>query len=152
MMNPEPLDHNALLATLRARYPVFQERQPLALGSGRELMAAAPDLGVSKVTMKRWLRAWVTSTPYLKALATDGAARYALDGTPGDPVSPDHQEHARKEVARRLALQAKSRRKAKPEPTPKAAPAPVPEPAPAPSITPAMLGRPVLTLKRKVTA
>lgn len=138
-MNLEPLDHNALLAALRERYPVFQECRPLALGSGRELMAAAPDLGVSKVGMKRWIRMWVTRTGYLKALATDGAVRYAMDGTPGDPVSPDHREHALKEVARRLALKAKSKpRKAKPEP--------------APSVTAVALGRPVLSLKRKVAA
>ena len=150
-MNLEPLDHNALLAALRQRYPVFQECRPLALGSGRELIAAAPDLGVSKVTLKRWLHVWTTSTSYLKALATDGAVRYALDGTPGDPVRPDHQEHAFKEVARRLALKAKRKpRKVKPEPAPKAAP--VPEPTPAPSVTAVALGRSVLTLKRKVAA
>lgn len=149
-MNHEPLDHTALLNALRERYPAFRECRPLALGSGRELMVAAPDLGVSKVNMKRWLRLWTGSTPYLKALATDGAVRYALDGTPGDPVSQDHQEHALKEVTRRLALKAKPKpRKANPEPAPKAAP--VPEPAPAPSVT-AALGRPVLTLKRKVAA
>lgn len=148
-MNLEPLDPNALLAALRQRYPVFQECRPLALGSGRELMAAAPDLGVSKVSMKRWIRMWVTRTGYLKTLATDGAVRYALDGTPGDPVRPDHQEHALKEVARRLALKAKRKpRKAKPEPAPKAVPTPVPEPAP--SVTAVALGRPVLSLKRKV--
>lgn len=147
----EPLDHNALLEALRQRYPVFRECRPLALGSGRELLAAAPDLGVSKLALRRWIRLWVTRTGYLKALATDGAVRYALDGTPGDPVSQDHQEHALNEVTRRLALKAKSKpRKVKHEPAPKAVPEPAP--APAPVVTAAMLGRPTLTLKRKAAA
>lgn len=121
-------DSHAILNALRERYPVFRQCRPLALGSGRELMAAAPDLGVPKLALRRWLRLWVTSTAYLKALATDGAVRYALDGTPGDPVSPDHQEHALKEVTRRLVLKAKHKpRKAKPEPAP--AVIPIPEPA-----------------------
>ena len=141
-MNPEPLDSNALLEALRERYPVFRECRPLALGSGREILAAAPDLGVSKLALRRWLRLWTHSTAYLKALATAGAVRHALDGTPGDPVTPDQQEHALAEVKRRLALKVKASKK------PPAAPAPVPEPAPV--ITAAALGRPLLTLKRKV--
>lgn len=152
-MNPEPLDLNALLERLRERYPVFRECRPLALGSGREILAAAPDLGVSKLALRRWLNLWVNRTPYLRALATDGAVRYALDGSPGDPVSLDHQEHALAELKRRLALKAKSRkRKPSVADTPRPAPTPEPSPVVAPVITAATLGRPLITLKRKAAA
>ena len=151
-MNPEPLDSNALLEALRERYPVFRECRPLALGSGRELLAAAPDLGVSKLALRRWLRLWTHSTAYLKALATAGAVRHALDGTPGDPVTPDQQEHALAEVKRRLALKVKTRKHKPPvSDTPPPTPEPAPVVAPASSvITTAALGRPILTLNRKV--
>ena len=115
--------------------------------------AATPDLGVSKLALRRWLNLWVNRTPYLRALATDGAVRYALDGSPGDPVSLDHQEHALAELKRRLALKAKSRkRKPSVADTPRPAPTPEPSPVVAPVITAATLGRPLITLKRKAAA
>lgn len=142
------IDHNALRKALRERFLVFRECRPLALGCGNDIMAAAPDLGASERALRRWLHVWTTSNAYLRALATDGAVRYALDGTPGELVSEKHQAAALAEIKRRLALQAKNLEK-----PPAPAPTPTPPPVVAPGYRPApiadALGRPILRLKCK---
>lgn len=121
---------------LVARWPaVFETARPLAIGSGKTIMAAAKELEIPKTAIRRWLRRWVSRTCYLKALATDGADRYDLEGNPVEPVSDDQRERALAELKRRLALRAKQ--PAKPR---SAAPQP---------INAAMLGRPILKLKAR---
>ena len=52
-MTDQLFDPAAVLELLKARYPVFQDCRPLAIGTGPTLVAAAADLGLSKKTIRR---------------------------------------------------------------------------------------------------
>lgn len=137
---PLPLEQlRPLLRALRSRSPAFRNTLPLAVGISAAVLNLAPDLGVSRVTLRRVLMFWTARPAYLKALATPGAVRHSLDGTPGDPVSADHRDHAQQ------ALQRLQFRKAAP------VPAPAPAPAPVPMATVAGTARPILRLKKRAS-
>ena len=73
--------------------------KPLAIGLGRVLVWIAVD--GKRTAVRKLTRDYVSRTSYLKALAADGAVRWRLDGTPGDTVSAEHQEDARKRLEAR---------------------------------------------------
>lgn len=95
--NEPSQEAQALLAALRARFPVLAEYRPLAIGIDQALRQRCPQYS------RRRLRAALglhTGTPaYLEALAR-GGRRYDLDGVAVAPIAPRHREHARRLLAR----------------------------------------------------
>ena len=87
------------LAPLRARLPTWpavlpsevgDPIRPLKIGVREDLTALLPD-GEEHEVLNRVLRRYTRSTQYLGALVAPGALRYALDGTPVEPVAQEHQ-------------------------------------------------------------
>ena len=148
---PLPLEQlRSVLQVLRTRAPVITTPQPLALGAGAAVLDLAPELGVSRRTLRRALHFWTARRAYLKALAAPGAVRYALDGTPVGPVTAEHQQAALQELQRRKP----PAKPATPAPAKPATPVPAKSATPvtakpATPVTAVALGRPILTLKRK---
>jgi sRNA-binding protein len=69
-----------------------QPPRPLAIGIYYALRDAEPD--TSATTVNAVLRLWTSAQRYQRALASVGAVRVGLDGTPTEPVSPAHQTTA----------------------------------------------------------
>ena len=91
---------NAAARWMRDAFPaVFGEDRhddplPLMLGVHKPLAAARPpEHSVSAV--KEALHAWLRRKRYRAALVAEGAMRHDLTGEPVEPVSPEHQAHAR---------------------------------------------------------
>jgi hypothetical protein len=79
------------LARLQQAYPeVFdaEHPKPLAIDCHRAIRAAFGR------TASSGLGHWTHRTEYLRALAAPDAQRHTLDGTPIEPVSAEHREHA----------------------------------------------------------
>ena len=151
-MTDQLFDPAAVLELLKARYPVFQDCRPLAIGTGPTLVAAAADLGLSKKTIRRFLQQRTHSAVYLRKLAAVGAMRYALDGTVVEPVSAADQATALAKLEERALAKreaARPPRKPAPAPEPRKAAAPLPAPAPVPTAARVL---PVLKLKPKAKA
>lgn len=151
-MTDKPFDPAAVLELLKARYPVFQDCRPLAIGTGPTLVAAAADLGLSKKTIRRFLQQRTHSTVYLRKLAAVGAMRYALDGTAVDPVSAADQATALAKLEERAMAKREAARKAAAAARPPRKPAPAPEPRKAAAPLPVPRVLPVLKLKPKPKA
>lgn len=99
---------NALLDELMARYPVFREGKPLALGIHKAVLAAQPEL--DKDAVRKAMRFHVQSTRYLKGIL-EGAPRYDLAGNPEGAVTAEQQEQAVTTLKERVR-KANERRKA----------------------------------------
>jgi hypothetical protein len=87
------------LAPLRARLPTWpavlpsevgDPIRPLKIGVREDLTALLPN-GEGHEVLNRVLRRYTRSTQYLGALVAPSALRYALDGTPVEPVAEEHQ-------------------------------------------------------------
>jgi sRNA-binding protein len=159
MNEQSPLTPPAALALLSDRYPTIARRLPLALGTRQRLAAEREEHGLSTRLTQRAIKILVGSTPYLKAVAADGARRWTLDGEPAEAIDPATAAAALKEVRRRMQSAAEQKRAKAPPPKAKAEPAPEPPKAPLPPAPPpppqinlAALGRPRLTLKNRTTA
>jgi sRNA-binding protein len=157
MNEQSPLTPPAALALLSDRYPTIARRLPLALGTRQRLAAEREEHGLSTRLTQRAIKMLVGSTPYLKAVAADGARRWTLDGEPAEAIDAATAAAALKEVRRRMQSAAARKRAEKtPPPMPKAEPptAPLPPapPPPSPQINLAALGRPRLTLKNRAAA
>lgn len=70
---------------------MFTEPTPLKIGIREELIAACPDL--SKRSIRRALKKWCRSNPYLKAVA-EGVTRIDIYGRPAGVVTSEQQAHA----------------------------------------------------------
>ena len=81
----------ALLAELRARWPILSQPKPLKLGTRQDIRAALE--GVSGVRIARAVLLHIATAEYQAALAA-GGARYALDGSPAGEVTAKEQRHA----------------------------------------------------------
>ena len=135
----------ALLADLRARWPILAEPKPLKLGVRQDIRAALDS--VSGVRIARALLAHINTREYQAALAA-GGARYALDGSPCGEVTESHQRHAKAVLEGRAqpgttkTRKKPTRQKAQPAPAqvpPKpieAAPATVSQGCPIPKLRP----------------
>jgi sRNA-binding protein len=64
------------------------------LGSHRALRNLSPTMPWASI--KQALNLWVRAKPYRRACASEGSMRHALDGTPMEPVTPEHRAHARR--------------------------------------------------------
>lgn len=151
----------ALLAELRARWPILAQPKPLKLGTRQDIRAALE--GVSGVRIARAVWLHIATAEYQAALAA-GGARYNLTGEPDGEVTAKEQRHAQAILDGKASLPTtKSRKKLKrlkakhkaqlaealPQdqaPTP-SNPPPTTPPVDAPP-TPAG-GRPILRLKPK---
>jgi ProQ/FINO family len=83
---------------LAARFPAAftpdpPATRPLAIGTYDQLVAQCPDLDPR--LLNHALSWYTRGTAYQRALAAAGALRIALDGTPVEPVSPEHAASAR---------------------------------------------------------
>lgn len=81
----------ALLADLRARWPILGEAKPLKLGIRQDIRAALE--GISGVRISRAVLLHIATPSYQAALAA-GGARYALDGSPAGEVTAKEARHA----------------------------------------------------------
>lgn len=87
-----------VLARLQAHSPELWDParpRPLAIGIHEQLLEIAPEIGVSRNAIRRFLYRWTTATAYRRALSEPGAQRFNLDGTAVEPVLESHQERAR---------------------------------------------------------
>lgn len=81
----------ALLADLRARWPILNEPKPLKRGIRQDIRAALN--GVSGVKIARALLLHAATAEYQAALAA-GGPRFDLDGLPAGEVSATERRHA----------------------------------------------------------
>lgn len=86
--NPTDL---ALLAELRARWPILGQPKPLKIGIRKDIRAALD--GISGVRISRAVLLHIASPEYQKALAA-GGPRYNLAGEPDGEVTAKEQRHA----------------------------------------------------------
>ena len=98
---------NALLDTLCATFPVFQECRPLSLGIHKTICERMPD--VKPADLRLAMRVHTASTRYLKALAA-GTARYDLDGQPAGEVTEEQRTVASEGLKSRFAKAAERRK------------------------------------------
>jgi sRNA-binding protein len=98
-----PSPNLEILTKLRALFPAFTDPPvPLAIGIGQEIIEQLAGVHrPSEISLA--MRVWCGRTAYLEALAIDGAVRVWLDGTQSEPVSAEHQEQAKRRLARRRA-------------------------------------------------
>ena len=101
-------DYHETRAQMHARFPgVFTARGtppvPLRVGISQDLRAI-PDLGLTAIRLRKFMRAWTQRGEYQNALAA-GGPRFDLDGTPAGLVTEDQVVMARREIARRVARQ-----------------------------------------------
>jgi sRNA-binding protein len=83
----------AALEAFKERFPaVFTKPTPLKIGTREELIAACPDL--SKGSIRRALKQWCRSKPYLEAV-TEGVTRINIHGKPACVVTSAQQAHAK---------------------------------------------------------
>lgn len=82
----------ALLADLRARWPILGQSRPLKIGIRQDIRAALE--GVSGVRISRAVLLHIATAEYQAALAA-GGARYALDGSPAGEVTAKEARHAK---------------------------------------------------------
>lgn len=139
-------DPKALLADLRARFPVLAEFRPLKIGIHLDVRAALQGEGIANIRIARALHFHAGHGLYLKALA-NGGPRYNLAGDVDGEVSEDQQKRAAEQLKERHQAKPPKKRKRKPPPpAPVEPPAPEPQSAQAADVPPA---RPVLKLKPK---
>lgn len=81
----------ATLDFLVARYPVFADGKPLAVGTREQLLERHPELELR--LLKSALVKHCNRPRYLKTLAAE-SRRYALDGEPQGLVTPEERERA----------------------------------------------------------
>jgi ProP effector len=97
-----------LLKSFQAKYPVFHEFKPLAIGIDKQLLTQDSEL--DRKLLRLALGMYTHSSRYLKAMEK-ASQRFNLDGSPGSEVPEEHRRHAadilrerfRKEAERREA-------------------------------------------------
>lgn len=97
----------ALIKDLQARFDVFRECRPLAIGIDKQVFAALPE--ASPKILRRALAFHTKSTPYLKAMA-NATVRFDLDGSAGDAVPDEHRAYALELLRARFKKQAEQRK------------------------------------------
>lgn len=108
----KPTDIRALLKDLQARYDVFRNFSPLAIGIDKQLFGQLPD--VSKKSLRLAMRSHTISTRYLKEMEK-GTQRLNLDGTPAGEVTDENRRHATELLRERFKKQAEQRKAAEAE-------------------------------------
>ena len=102
-------DPRALLKELQARFDVFRNFSPLAIGIDKQVFAKLPEL--SKKSLRLAMRSHTISTRYLKEMEK-GTVRLNLDGSPAGEVTDENRQHASEQLKERFKKQAEQRREA----------------------------------------
>ena len=108
----KPTDARVLLKDLQARFDVFRNHSPLAIGIDKQVFAQLPDL--EKKALRLAMRSHTISTRYLKEMEK-GTVRLNLDGTPADEVTDENRQHAAEQLRERFKKQAEARKAAEAE-------------------------------------
>jgi ProP effector len=101
----------ALIKELQARFSVFRDYQPLAIGIDKQIRAAMPE--IEKKTLRTALGIHANSLRYLKAMET-ATERFDLEGNSAGEVTEEHRQHA-SETLRERSKKNAERRKAQRE-------------------------------------
>ena len=107
MTADKPVDARALLKDLQARYDVFRNFSPLAIGIDKQLFEQLP--GVSRKSLRLAMRNHTISTRYLKEMEK-GSVRLNLDGSPAGEVTDENRRHAAEQLRERFKKQAEQRK------------------------------------------
>lgn len=102
-----PVDPRALLKDLQARFDVFRNFSPLAIGIDKQVSAQLPE--ISKKALRLAMRSHTISTRYLKEMEK-GTVRLNLDGTPAGEVTDENRQHAAEQLRERFKKQAEQRK------------------------------------------
>lgn len=103
----QTVDARAVLKDLQARFPVFADFSPLAIGIDRQVLAQMPDL--SKKALRLAMRNHTQSTRYLKTMEK-ATVRLNLDGSNADEVTDENRSHASELLRERFKKQAEARK------------------------------------------
>lgn len=103
----KPIDARALLKDIHARFDVFRNHSPLAIGIDRQIFELLPDL--EKKALRLAMRSHTISTRYLKEMEK-GTVRLNLDGTPAGEVTDENRQHAAEQLRERFKKQAEQRK------------------------------------------
>jgi len=103
----KPIDARALLKDIHARFDVFRNHSPLAIGIDRQIFALLPDL--EKKALRLAMRSHTISTRYLREMEK-GTVRLNLDGTPAGEVTDENRQHAAELLRERFKKQAEQRK------------------------------------------
>ncbi len=107
-----------LLKILSAKYSVFREWQPLAIGIDKQLIAQHPEFAAKHI--RTALLIHTRALPYFRNMAK-ATARFGLDGAEAGEVTEQQRAHATEQIkeiqrkrneARRAAEEAEKARKA----------------------------------------
>lgn len=102
-------DPRALLKELQARFDVFRNFSPLAIGIDKQLFEQMPE--VSRKSLRVAMRSHTISTRYLKEMEK-GTVRLNLDGTLAGEVTDENRQHAAEQLRERFKKQAEQRKAA----------------------------------------
>jgi ProP effector len=97
----------ALLKDLAARFEVFREVSPLAIGIDKQVIAAMPE--IEKKILRITLRNHTISTRYLKSMEK-ATLRRNLDGSEADEVNDEQRLHASTLLRERFKKNAEQKR------------------------------------------
>ena len=105
----KPTDARVLLKEIHARFDVFRNHSPLAIGIDRQILAQWPEL--EKKALRLAMRSHTISTRYLKEMEK-AQVRLNLDGTPAGEVTDENRQHASDLLRERFKKQAEQRKAA----------------------------------------
>jgi len=105
----KPTDARVLLKDLQARFDVFRNHSPLAIGIDKQVFAQMPEL--EKKALRLAMRSHTISTRYLKEMEK-GTVRLNLDGTPAGEVTDENRQHAAELLRERFKKQVEQRKAA----------------------------------------
>lgn len=105
----KPTDARVLLKDLQARFDVFRNHSPLAIGIDKQVFAQMPE--VEKKALRLAMRSHTISTRYLKEMEK-GTVRLNLDGTPAGEVTDENRQHAAELLRGRFKKQIEQRKAA----------------------------------------
>ncbi len=105
--NNSQSDSRALLKDLHARFDVFRNHSPLAIGIDRQILALSPEL--EKKALRLAMRSHTISTRYLKEMEK-ATVRLNLDASPAGEVTDENRTHAADLLRERFKKQAEQRK------------------------------------------
>lgn len=105
----KPTDARVLLKDLQARFDVFRNHSPLAIGIDKQVFAQMPE--VEKKALRLAMRSHTISTRYLKEMEK-GTVRLNLDGTQAGEVTDENRQHAAELLRERFKKQIEQRKAA----------------------------------------
>lgn len=105
---PSPVQNaRALSKELQAKFAVFRDCMPLAIGIDKQLLARIPEL--DRKLLRIALGIHTNSLRYLKVMEK-ATVRFDLDGNAADEVTDVHRAHASKVISERFKKDAERRK------------------------------------------